>query len=350
LDDNNKYKYWIWYALATAASLYTHYYLLFTIAAQGIYILYYLYFSGKLKTKLTLSAIGSYVLAAVLYIPWVPTLLEQVKRVDSGFWIEAPNRWSVPSTIWKMVFGGQGNDHWTLFASVIVALVILYFFFRETKPPIRWLIVLCLAIPFAAAIGLSLKQAIYQDRYFVFTSLYFTILIAAALFLVPKYSTRRALTVVFTVLSLVLFFKNWNDLHVKNLFFNRSANYKPGMAAASAYINDNARNTDKIYVGSSFVYFTFKYYNNTEIRPLLYAPGSLESIPHFSGTAILTNEDLIIDFRDAKKNDTVWLLWTTGFGGSKPNVPGNWNVVTQKEFADTPGFKGNINLTQYNVD
>ncbi|MBX4191578.1 MAG: glycosyltransferase family 39 protein [Candidatus Doudnabacteria bacterium] len=348
--EDNKYKYWVWYGLAVAASLYTHYYLLFTIAAQGLYVLYYLYRSGQIKTTLTLKAIGSYIMAAILFIPWIPTLLEQLKRVTASYWIPAPDRWSVPSTIWKMVFGGQGNDHTTLFFTTLIALIIIYFFFRETKPPIRWFIVLSVAIPFAAAIGLSFKQAIYQDRYFVFTSLFFTILISAALFLVPKYTTRRTLTIMFAVLSLVLFFKNWKDLQVKNLFFNRSVNYKPGMAAASSYINDNARSTDKIYVGSSFVYFTFKYYNHTQIRPLLYAPGSLESIPHFSGTAILTNDDLVLDFRQTKKNDTVWLLWTTGFGGSKPNVPGNWNIVTQKEFADTPGFKGSINITQYHID
>ncbi len=347
--ENNKIKYWVIYGLLTAAGLYTHYYIAFSIAAQGLYILYYLYKNRLLQSKFFLFSIGSYVLAFVFYLPWIPTLLKQFNRVTAAFWIPEPDRWSVPSTIWKMTFGGQGNDHTTLLFATLVALVIIYNFFKETKPPIRWFVILSVAVPFLAAILLSFKQAIYQDRYFVFTSLFFTILIAAALFLVPKYSTRRTLTIIFAAFSIFLFFKNWNDLGVKNLFFNRTINYKPGMAAASAFINDNARSNDKIYVGSSFVYFTFKYYNHTGINPLLYAPGSLESIPHFSGTAILTNNDLVLDFKEAQSNDTVWLLWTTGFGGSKPNVPGNWSVVVQKEFADTPGFKGDINVTQYHV-
>ncbi|HEX9503182.1 MAG TPA: glycosyltransferase family 39 protein [Patescibacteria group bacterium] len=348
--ENNKLKYWLLYALLTAASLYTHYYLLFSIAAQGLYVLYYLYKNRLYKDSILFASLGSYVLAAVLFIPWLPTLLTQLRRVEAAYWIPAPDRWSVPSTIWKMMFGGQGNDHITLFFAAIAGIVVMYYFFRETKPPIRWLIIFGVVVPFIAAVLLSFKQAIYQDRYFVFASLYFTIIIAATLFLVPKYTTRRTLTIVFAAVSLILFFKNWNDLGVKNLFFNRAVNYKPGMAAASTLINDNARSTDKIYVGSSFVYFTFKYYNHTGINPLLYAPGSLESIPHFSGTAILTNKDLVLDFHQAKKNDTIWLLWTTGFGGSKPNVPGNWNVVTEKEYADTPGFKGNIIVTQYHVN
>jgi mannosyltransferase len=348
--ETNKLKYWVFFGLLTAAGFYTHYYLVFSIAAQGLYVLYYLYINKKFKDRITLYSLGSFVFAAILYIPWIPTLLQQLQRVQAAYWIPEPDRWSVPSTIWKMMFGGQGNDHTTLFFTALFAVILLIYFFRETKPPIRWFVVLGVAIPFVAAIGLSFKQAIYQDRYFVFASLFFTILIAATLFLVPKYTTRRTLTVLFAVLSLVLFFKNWNDLGVKNLILNRSTNFKPGMAAASTYINDSARNEDKIYVGSSFVFFTFKYYNHTEIRPLLYAPGSLESIPHFSGTAILTNDDLITDFRQAQKNSTVWLLWTTGFGGSKPNVPGNWNVVTENTFTDTPGFKGDIIVTQYHVN
>lgn len=348
--ESNKLKHWIFYALLTAAGLYTHYYLVFSIAAQGLYVLYYLYKEKKIKSSLTLKSLGSYVLAAALYIPWIPTLLTQLKRVQAAYWIPEPDRWSVPSTIWKMVFGGQGNDHTTLFFAALAAVVLMIYFFRETKPPVRWFIVLGVAVPFVAAIGLSFKQAIYQDRYFVFASLFFTILIAATLFLVPKYTTRRTLTIVFAAVSIILFFKNWNDLGVKNLFLNRAVNYKPGMAAASTFINDNARDTDKIYVGSSFVYFTFKYYNHTGINPLLYAPGSLESIPHFSGTAILTNNDLVLDFKQAQENDTVWMLWTTGFGGGKPNTPGNWGVVNEKRYADTPGFKGDIVVTQYHVD
>ncbi len=344
--EENKINLWIWYGLSVAAGLYTHYYLVFSIAAQGLYVLYIFYKNRTINFK----ALGSYVLAVILFLPWLPTLLTQIKRVESSYWIPKPDRWSVPSTIYKMALGGQGNDHLTLLVAAIAAVIVTVYFFRETKPPIRWLIVFGVAIPFIGALLLSFKQAIYLDRYFVFASLYFTIMIAASLFLMPKYTTRRTLTVIFAAVSIILFFKNWQDLHVKNLFINRSINYKPGMAAASEFVNENARPGDKLYVGSSFIYFTFKYYNHTGIKPLLYSSGSLETIPHFSGTAILTNDDLILDFKPTEKNSTVWLIWTTGFGGSKPNVPGNWSVITEKEWSDTPGFKGDIIVTEYHVN
>ncbi len=345
----NQTKIWIWYGITVAACFYTHYYLFFSIAAQGLYFLYYLWEEKRLMLK----GLGSYVLSLIIFAPWIPTLLVQIKRVEKAYWIPAPDRWSIPGTIWKMIFGGQGSDHITLIISTLAAIALLIYFFKETKParpasgsvadgpPIRWFIVLGVALPFVASLLLSFKQAIYLDRYFVFASLYFTILVAATLFLVPKYTTRRNLTALFAIVSIVIFFRNWSDLNIKN---------KPGMAAAAPMINDNARATDKIYVGSSFVYFTFRYYNHTAIHPLLYSTGPLETIPHFSGTALLNNDDLILDFGQAKKNDTVWLLWTTGFGGSKPNVPGSWQKVQEKSFADAPDFKGEIFVTQYHVN
>ena len=121
------------------------------------------------------------------------------------------------------------------------------------------------------------------------------------------------------------------------------------MSAVSAYINQNAKAPDQIYVGSSFIFFTLKYYNETGIKPLLISSGSLETIPHFSGTALLTNSDLISDISKAQKNSTIWLLWTTGFGGSKPQVPANWKQLSEVSYEDAPGFKGRIVVTKFVV-
>ena len=111
-----------------------------------------------------------------------------------------------------------------------------------------------------------------------------------------------------------------------------------------------ATSGDKIISGSSFIYFTFKYYNETGINPQLISDRRLRDIPHFSGTAILTDDDLILDLNSFPRGQTVWLLWTTGFGGSKPQVPANWEQNNQSKFADAPGFKGEIYVDQYKVN
>ena len=350
--EQNKFKDWVFYGITVAACLYTHYYLAFSIIAQGLYLLYHLiknrqFDFADLKNSRLYRAAAAIILSSLLYIPWLSAFNEQRSRVQQSFWIPPMDRWSIPGTIWKMVFGGTGINRPTLFVATIVAILILIYFIRKIKMQEKWLLVLGLVIPFLAAIALSYQTAIYLDRYFVFASMFLAMILGISILQIEKLKLRKGLAWIAVLVTIFVFYKNWTELDVKA--FGQPVK-KPGMSAAAEYINERAGKNDKIYVGSSFVYFTFKYYNQTGIKPLLYSTGPIESIPHFSGTAILTNEDLVLDFNQAEPNDNVWLLWTTGFGGSKPVVPGNWQVVEEVGFEDAPGFKGWIVITRYHVN
>lgn len=355
--EENRWKWWLLYSVAAAACLYTHYFLIFSVAAQGLFVIFYLLKNHKIhfdlsSSNLPIKAMGSYVLAGLLFIPWIPSFLEQNSRVAGGFWITKPDRWSVPGTLWKMAAGGQGATQWKLLLVTALSLIVIVYFLRKAKESYKWLLVLNLVIPFMGAGLLSLKNPIYLDRYFVFASVFASVILALALSYIPGLVYRRLITTIFVIFTLVKFFSNWTELGVKNLVTQRQINYKPGMAAASQYINNNVQADDKIYFGSSFIFFTFKYYNHTRIAPKLISTGPLSTIPHYSGTAILTEDDLILEQRlhEQKKNDNIWLVWTTGFGGSKPNVPGNWRQIDQNAFKDTPDFKGEIFITHYQIN
>ena len=126
------------------------------------------------------------------------------------------------------------------------------------------------------------------------------------------------------------------------------------MAAASKFINANATPQDAIYLGTSFEFFNFKYYNDTGIKPLLYTGGStkVSDLPHFAGTALLTDEDLLPNFSiHVRPGNTVWLLWTNGFGSNKPPVPKNWTQIDEKGFAEVRPYVGTwIVVTEYKVN
>jgi hypothetical protein len=74
-------------------------------------------------------------------------------------------------------------------------------------------------------------------------------------------------------------------------------------------------------------------------------------MPHFAGTAILTDADLLPYFeQSAQAGDTVWLLWTNGFGGNKPTTPANWKQVDEHGFAEVRPYVGTwIVVTKYVV-
>ena len=356
LESGNK-KHWILYGISVAAAAYTHYFLLFSLVAQGLYWFYYCvktHKGGFFKARDFLYGIGAYIFSVLLYLPWIPAFIEQNTRVQSGYWIQPPDRWAIPGTVWKIIFGGQGMNRPVLMIATIVMVILILYYITKINKPTKWIIFLGLVIPFAAAVALSLKTAIYLDRYFVFASLFASMLIGMALVNIPSFFLKRSLVTIMIIVSLVAFFKNWKDLDVRS-FSERHVNKKPGMAKASELVNEQARSSDKIFVASSFIFFTYQYYNETPIKPLLLSDRPVADIPHFAGTAILTDDDLqiteggLVPAAAVNRNDNVWLVWTTGFGGSKPNVPGNWNEVMEREFPDTPGFKGSIFVTEYFV-
>ena len=174
--------------------------------------------------------------------------------------------------------------------------------------------------------------------------------------------------------SFLLFAKGWQ---------NTSPAGKPGMAGAAKYLFANIAPEDKVYVNSSFIFFTYKYYayrnlypngypsnfNPSEMiqehnvfadtriypeymTPLLYTPGltNLSDIPHFSGTALLTETDTLNDFNNnLRRGETIWLVWTTGFGSGKPEMPKNWTQIDEKEFQDVFDYRGKITVTKYKI-
>ncbi|MFH1049008.1 MAG: hypothetical protein V1732_05095, partial [Patescibacteria group bacterium] len=88
------------------------------------------------------------------------------------------------------------------------------------------------------------------------------------------------------------------------------------------------------------------------LTPLLYTPGltALSQIPHFSGTALLTDCDLLTDFnKNLRRSETIWLIWTTGFGSGKPEIPLNWTQTDEAGFQDVFDYRGWIVVTKYKV-
>ena len=347
---NKKNTPWIWwllYAMSISAALYTHYYVVFSIFAQALFVFYYFFKKLKfspmrwLKNKNFQLCFASYVLIAISYLPWLKIFLAQLSQVQENYWIPKMDFWSVPCTFYKLTTGSGINpqdDKFILIILVIIIISAIFYALKKIKTPEKWLVFFMLAVPFAGAIALSLKTSIYLDRYFIFVSAFFIILICGAILKIKNPLIKNFLIFLTILISVYSFAHSSKELEIEK---------KPGMAGAAAYINQAAKPNDKIYVGSSFVYFTFRYYNETQVYPKLYAPGELS---HFSGTALLSPEDIIKNFeQETQKNNTVWLINTTGFGNYQPKTPGNWIKENEKGFQDAYGYQGWIVVSKYKI-
>jgi len=354
---------YLWFAVCCGIMDFTHYYLLFTMAALCFYALVYHIYHYRSNYKRYWELLLSYVVIVIFFLPWLKQFLFQYKQVSAGYWIPAMDIWSIPGTLWTMLLGinhDNGNSL-TLKLLVVVFLFCIFFFWqflRKTQHFEKWLVLLAAVAPFGGAILFVLlgrlkgsTASVYEERYFLFSSTFFIIALAVWLSEIRIKWLSVALFVVYCAFGFYAFFHYWSGLGIAN---------KPGMNGAAKFLHSVVAESDHVFVGTSYEFFNYKYYDFTYyplpkgVQPLLFTGGraDISQISHVEGVALLTNQDLLPSFSAAvHPADTVWLLWTDGFGSSKPQVPANWTQVDERDFPDVRPWVGtNIYVTEYKVN
>lgn len=346
---NRLWIYWFLFAVATSLSIYTHYYLFFTAAGIGLYGIFYLYKNFKFEWQKYRYFIAAYILVFLSYVPWLKTFIFQFKQVQASYWIPKMNIWSIPLTLYELLTGAQADASkgGTQIILILVTIFTLFFLYKLIKKEVRfekWLVILGLLLPFIGAVLLSIKQSIFLDRYFIFASLFYSIALVLFILDIKNKTISYSLLAILIAVNLYNWQQNWKNMNIEQ---------KPGMSAAAKFINDNASANDRIDVASSFEFFNFKYYNHTGIQPRLYTGGlSLHDLPHFSGTALMNESDILKNFNDdVSSGSTVWVLWTNAFGGSAPNLPSNWIRIDRQSWQDVRPYPGTqINVDEYRIN
>ena len=210
-----------------------------------------------------------------------------------------------------------------------------------------WLVILQALLPIALGLALSIERPAFVDRYFLFASSFWVIMLAQVVLMIRRDRLRFVLTATIIIVSLFGLMKNLNAIGV---FSIRHPQDRPGMAGAAAFLNANALRDDSIVVSHSFIYFPFRYYNRTLIQPRLYSPANLAGIPVYAGRGLLNEGELIHDLAGISPPHTVWFLWTDGFYQHKPPIPSGWHLRDSRQFDDTVGFKGSIYVEEYRVE
>lgn len=354
---------WLWYILfgltMTAMAL-THYYLLFTAAALFCACLVSLMYRFRGNIFAYKGLLGSGVLAAILFLPWIKWFIYQAKQVGAGYWIPAPNIWSVPTTIWQLMFGVSSSTSETLSQILLVSLTILalsltiYLLIKNRRLPALLTIAGFLA-PFGGSLLFLLlaklqdsNSSVYLVRYFIFASSFLLITLA---FWAGTRKNVKVLYISTLLISGVFLFSTghyWKQVDFSDKYGMH------GLAGTLARENNNSA----VYAGTTFEYFNLKYYRSQQQNPWpeakLYSGGrtSTKDMQHFEGTAILTDQELLPNWNDeVKAGDQAFIVWTTGFGVKKPEVPNNWTQIQEWGFSDVRPYPGVwVMLTKYQIN
>lgn len=108
---------YVGFVLFSALGIYTHYYMFFTLAAQGLYLILF-------DRKILLKMIWLYAAVGVLYLPWIPFLASQVSSVGQSYWIGGIDQRTHYEAILRILGGEQQSVLRTILFWLSVVLVL----------------------------------------------------------------------------------------------------------------------------------------------------------------------------------------------------------------------------------
>lgn len=323
--NQRKVAWWLSYALLILAALYTQYYTLFIVPIHALYAWWKF---GSLKTVLTNAywwmAHGFIILG---FLPWVPSIIAQTSRVQSGYWIPPLTHETVPNTFAQfMIYEAKYDYIWEISLLGLFALLVGFVFWKQTtKRAELFLLVGWLVLPIVAVVLLSLKQPVYHDRYFTYGAVAFFILLAVV---VTNLRSLRYGKIIAPLTGLLL---------VSTMLYgyvNVAAQFGHRMSVIGEYVTTHVKPSDAVVSAELYTYFDFTFYNHSSVETkLLYESPVLG----YGEMGLLYDRpDLIISNLDNVTAPRVWLVGKTGdqaYYTSK--VPKHWKFVQRVEAGDS---------------
>ncbi len=95
------------FVLCSIILIYTHYYLLFTVAALGLYGFWYHFQNYRFTFKRYGWIVLSGLTIGISFLPWLKIFIFQYAQVGAGYWIPPMDRWSIPDTIWRIMLSAE---------------------------------------------------------------------------------------------------------------------------------------------------------------------------------------------------------------------------------------------------
>jgi mannosyltransferase len=191
------------YVAATSAMLYTHAYAGFVIAGQALWLAGALVASTNQRPQRWRRGLLAFGLTALVFLPWVPTLLAQLYRVERAFWIRGQ------VTLASAVEAQAGSSilAWMLGPLAATAVLVSVVRSRRHAGEAVAAATLCAAV-IACVIGLPfalsrVSRPVFLPKYTIAASLAFLTLAARGVVLLPTRVLRGGALIAIVTLTVV---------------------------------------------------------------------------------------------------------------------------------------------------
>ncbi len=323
-----KSSYWAAYIIFNIISLYAHHMTIFILFSEVFFFLIY----HKRYRDLTKKWLISHALILIFLIPWILNIFlgTRFNFETANFYLHPLENWILPPSIksffWTFksfsIGFNAGRITYILATASFLSLAI-YGIVKSPKTENLFLVLCLLFLPLLIPFVISQFKYCYVIRYFIPSSFFYYILVAAGL---NKIKQRYSILIIIFILALTGgALKNYyaNYLPGSNIQF-MAAIPKMDIEGAVKYIKDNFQEGDVIGHTHKLTLASFEYYLNFKIKPnytdylnskrnkqlLLSSHGEGYFLRADEYTAGFLNEDLKeTDIKLLEKYKRIWLVF-----------------------------------------
>jgi len=318
---------YIVYTLAITAGLYTHYFTILVVMAFWLYLVsLYLpqrksHFQAS-KILLSMRWWLANIVALILFIPWLPNLIAQLKRGQGLSWLPKTNSYSLHDAMWQFLNFTDGHKlpnllYWVGPLIVIGAAIYISQTNKERHNYPR-LLEFYTFVPIGIALGISLFKPVFHERYFSFAVIGICIILALVLDKITQkylwFGVILTLLLVSGELASIYNVYQRSDHQVRTTISELNTRYQPG---------------DILLAGEYATYFDGSYYNRTGKTLQLYTGDYLPN--GYGESGLLYDQQVYLgSYSDIPNGARVWLIGKVGEQAYYHQVPGNWKLVEQR--------------------
>ena len=326
---------WIAYMTCAILLTYTHYFGLFIVAAQFIFL--------GCRTLVTrrgerLTRVRGLVLAAgtiwFAWQPWLLRFLDQRQQVAHGFFPPKPS-WTVVGKLFHEVWidFGVATSATSGLVFVQILLITVLILLARGRPGELFLVAISVIPPTAVVVVSAFSHSLLNGRYFLVLQAPWIAAIAVVICRLWYPLRYPAVALAIAVLT-VSCREHWvRREHQARL---------PAMPSAISRI-DAARGDEPLLVSNPLLYVSAVGYTSNRGATFLYRPP--HGFPYFQGTAVVRDEQYLD--RSALNQHATTGLWTLdgeGWLGRVP-APDGWRLLHEEVVPD--GYIGNLTTRFY---
>jgi hypothetical protein len=319
-------RWWIGYGVAVAAFCATHYYAVFIVAAQAVFVLAGARagWGAPFARRRFLAALAQ---AAVLFGPWLPVMIRQAEQVRENYWIPGATLASLGVSLVQWAAGAEVGIAAPLAWLFVLALAcVLGWGWRRGGPGARFLLLTAL-LPWAFALGLSALggRPIVLERYMAFGQLFLICAWGVLWSRVPRAPARAGVAAALVAVSAAGLGVTWRE---------RYPDRPTALWYAARYLKRQAAPGDLVITRSPRALNKLRYYAERVEAPGLdirYAAAPSAADDHFSHLPSLQEADILRadPFADRTPR-TLWRLEDVRTAPEPP--PPGWEMTNAKIF------------------